>query len=78
MEAIDRGTVVERKHTIGGFAVITEYVSTGVFEHAYFLTDHLGSIDTITDQSGAVTERMSFDVVSIDARSGRETASHFP
>lgn len=51
LEAIDRGTVAERKHTIGGFAVITEYVSTGVFEHAYFLSDYLGSIDTITDQS---------------------------
>ena len=43
------------------FAVITIYVATGVTETRYMLTDHLGSVDTIMEASGAIVERMSFD-----------------
>ncbi|MCP4307523.1 MAG: hypothetical protein GY788_22145, partial [bacterium] len=60
-EAIVSSGVDERKHYIGDFAVITDYVDTGARDEAYYLTDHLGSIDLVTDASGGVIERMSFD-----------------
>ena len=60
-EAIDRAGALERKHYIGNFAVITVHVATSVTETRYMLSDHLGSVDTIMEASGAIVERMSFD-----------------
>ena len=59
-EAIDRAGALERKHYIGNFAVITVHVATSVTETRYMLSDHLGSVDTIMEASGAIVERMSF------------------
>jgi RHS repeat-associated protein len=41
-------------------ARVTQY-STGTVRTQFMHRDHLGSIDTITDESGAVVARMSFD-----------------
>ena len=50
------------KHYIGGFAVVTQTVgATSPFQTSYLHKDHLGSTDTITDESGQVIQRMSFD-----------------
>lgn len=50
---------VEDKLYIGGFAVLTKIGTTTTIN--YLLGDHLGSVDTITDALGAVTQKMSFD-----------------
>jgi len=54
---------LETKHYIGGFAVITERTSMGSTTRstAYVLDDHLGSIDVLTDETGAVIQKTSFD-----------------
>ncbi|WP_137391668.1 FG-GAP-like repeat-containing protein [Rhodoligotrophos defluvii] len=59
MERINRGGVIETKHYIGDFAVVTTSGTTT--QTSYLLRDHLGSVDVITDEAGAVLERMSFD-----------------
>jgi RHS repeat-associated protein len=55
----------ERRRSIGGFLILTDTVNeSGVLQplkYRYQLGDHLGSIDTLVDQFGAVIERMSFD-----------------
>ena len=62
-EQINRAGVIERKVYIGDFAVVTETGPTGstTLATSYFLRDHLGSIDVITDELGTVLEQMSFD-----------------
>jgi RHS repeat-associated protein len=50
---------VEDKLYIGGFAVLTKIGGTTTTN--YLLGDHLGSVDTITDATGAVALKMSFD-----------------
>jgi RHS repeat-associated protein len=53
-----------RKVTIAGVAmVIDEVVGATVTPVGtrYLLKDHLGSVDLVTDQTGAVLDRMSFD-----------------
>lgn len=54
---------LELKHYIGDFAVITERTAMGSTTRstAYVLDDHLGSIDVLTDETGAVIQKMSFD-----------------
>ena len=51
------------KTYVGGFAIVTARTSGGstTTSTAYTLTDHLGSIDTITDAAGNLTQKMSFD-----------------
>ena len=53
---------LEHKTYVGGFAIVTARTSMGTTTTttAYVLTDHLGSIDTIITQAGAV-QKMSFD-----------------
>jgi RHS repeat-associated protein len=53
-----------RKATIAGVAVVIDVVSGATLvssETRYLLKDHLGSVDVVTDASGAVLERLSFD-----------------
>jgi len=52
------------KLTVAGVAVVINTSTTpGVWtsEIQYLLTDHLGSVDVITNAAGAVVERLSFD-----------------
>lgn len=57
------GGTDERKRYIGGFLVLTETGSaqTPTRKYRYLLTDHLGSTDTLVDETGAVRQRLSFD-----------------
>ena len=60
---IASGTTVKAKTYIAGIAVVTEPVSGGggAADTMYMLRDHLGSTDVVTDATGAVTDRFSFD-----------------
>ena len=62
-EQVTKGTSVEDKHYIvaGGkvIAIYTEKTATAPTTH-YLHHDHLGSVDVITNESGAVLERTSF------------------
>ena len=63
-EKISRpGGNIERKHYIGGFAVVTEIDdgTTTTAQTDYLLRDHLGSVDIITDELGQITRQISFD-----------------
>ena len=55
--------MIERKAYIGDFAVVTEAGLAGstTVATSYLSRDHLGSIDTITDEAGTIIEQMSFD-----------------
>ncbi len=68
------GGMAERLAGAGGTVQWTNYIAAGGtlaamrVEHAlsgaftrYFHTDHLGSIATITDEAGAVVQRLSYD-----------------
>jgi uncharacterized protein RhaS with RHS repeats len=46
---------------VGSVPVGVRFVSSGTTTTRYFHTDHLGSISVITDQSGNVLERLSYD-----------------
>ena len=63
-EKVVKNTTTEKKHFInaGGqtIAIFTDR-SAGTDDTHYLHRDHLGSIDTITDQNGAVVEKLSFD-----------------
>ncbi len=64
-ERVVRGTVTEHKHYIhGGAAPVAVYTqrNTGVNDTRYLHTDHLGSVVAITDESGTVVQRLSYDV----------------
>ena len=55
---------VTRRLTIGGSIVILDTQTTpGTWQSQvqYLLTDHLGSLDIVTDGSGAIVDRASFD-----------------
>jgi len=54
--------LIEHKHSIAGIAVYTQR-STNTHDTRYLLTDHLGSTDTVTDDSGHVIPngQLSFD-----------------
>src|SRR6266581_6753112 len=63
-ERVVRGTVTEHKHYIhGGAAPVAVYTqrNTGVNDTRYLHTDHLGSVDTITDEAGNVVLKLSYD-----------------
>jgi RHS repeat-associated protein len=63
-ERVVSGTVIEHKHYIhGGAAPVAVYTqrNTGANDTRYLHTDHLGSIDTITDEAGGVVQRLSYD-----------------
>ena len=47
--------------TVGNVMVGVRFVTGGTATTRYFHTDHLGSISVITDQSGNVLERLSYD-----------------
>ena len=56
------GGTVTQKHYIGDFAVVTKVVGSPTSDTTDYLhRDHLGSVDTVTDVSGEVVQRMSFD-----------------
>ena len=42
-------------------AIQTQYVSTGASQTRYLHKDHLGSIDSMTDQNGKLVEKLYFD-----------------
>jgi RHS repeat-associated protein len=50
---------IEQKYYIGGFAVVTRTGTTDTV--SYLLGDHLGSVDTITNANGLISQKMSFD-----------------
>ena len=62
-QRVTTGTLVEHKHYIGAGRATVVYTqrSTGTNDTRYLLTDHLGSVDTITDENGAVLQRLSND-----------------
>ena len=56
--------VIEYKHNIAGDgSVVASYTrrSNAIYDTRYFTTDHLGSIDTISNESGTVLTRLSYD-----------------
>ena len=58
------GSVTRRLYVAGAAIVIDTETAPGVTtpaETRYLLKDHLGSLDVVTDSSGAVLERLSFD-----------------
>jgi RHS repeat-associated protein len=63
-EVVEKGTSVEKKHFIrAGSQTIAIYTdrSSGADSTHYLHRDHLGSIETITNASGAIVEKLSFD-----------------
>src|SRR5207244_3240717 len=62
-QRVTTGTLVEHKHFIGAGRTQVVYTqrSTGTNDTRYLHTDHLGSVDTITNESGAVVQRLSND-----------------
>lgn len=61
VEFIERsGQPTETKRYIGNDLVLTRR-GTAPVERRYLFSDHLGSVDTITDENGNVVERLSFD-----------------
>jgi RHS repeat-associated protein len=54
---------LEKKHYIGDFAIVTDKTVSGstTTTTAYLSTDHLGSVDVISDSAGALSQKMSFD-----------------
>ncbi len=61
-EVVESGTTVTHKTYIGGAAVVIEVTSTPASSQTiYLLHDHLGSTGVITDASGNVETRYSFD-----------------
>ncbi|MEW5788554.1 MAG: RHS repeat-associated core domain-containing protein [Pseudomonadota bacterium] len=59
-----KGSLTEYKHSLmAGGKLIGEYVSRsdGTNSTRYFHTDHLGSIEVVTDEAGAVIARYAFD-----------------
>jgi RHS repeat-associated protein len=64
LEKVVSAGVTHYKHRIDaptGLVAIYDRPTSGPEETFYFTKDHLGSIDTITDQSGAVEARLSYD-----------------
>jgi RHS repeat-associated protein len=54
---------IDEKSYLGDFAIVTENTKLGVstLSTHYLGKDHIGSTDTITDASGALVQKMSFD-----------------
>src|SRR5581483_9789244 len=63
-EKITTGSLLEHKHYLyGGKSLVAIYTerNNGTSETRYVHTDHLDSVSVITDDNGAVVERLSFD-----------------
>ncbi len=61
-EVVMAGGATRHKITVAGVAMVIETTApTPASETRYLLKDHLGSTDVVTDASGTVLERMSFD-----------------
>lgn len=63
-EQVTSGTVVTQKHYLyAGSNLIGIYsqLSNGASNTRYLHTDHLGSVDTITDEAGTLVQRLSYD-----------------
>ena len=63
-EKVTNGTLVSHKHYIyAGNRPIAIYTqrSTGVNDTRYLHADHLGSITVVTNETGSVVERLSYD-----------------
>ncbi len=62
-EHIVTGSNISHKYYVGNYAVVTKQgdVSPGLFVANYTHRDHLGSVDTISDENASVMERQSFD-----------------
>ncbi|MEM6819936.1 MAG: FG-GAP-like repeat-containing protein [Pseudomonadota bacterium] len=70
IEDSSSGQVIRRKHYVGDFMVMTRKTGAETGDDYRFLhTDHLGSVDLISDVNGFVTERKGYDVFG-DARVG--------
>ncbi len=66
-EAVTTAGVTEYRHSImasGGVVAIHTITSAGA-TNAYIHSDHLGSSDTITDDTGAVVQQASFDAFGL-------------
>jgi RHS repeat-associated protein len=63
MEEIVSASSTERRYYIGDFAVVSRTTTTSgtTVKTSYLHRDHLGSLDLVTDQSGVLVERLSFD-----------------
>ena len=63
-EKVETSSTTEEKHFIRAgsqtIAIFTDR-SSGTDATEYLHRDHLGSIDTITDENGAIVEKLSFD-----------------
>jgi len=63
-ERVVTGTLIEHKHYLSaGGAPVAVYTqrNSGASDTRYLHTDHLGSVDTITDEAGNVAQRFSYD-----------------
>jgi RHS repeat-associated protein len=58
-ERLTQGTIVTHKHYVAGAAIVSQTGATTSVR--YLHADHLGSTSVITDESGNVVERLSFD-----------------
>jgi RHS repeat-associated protein len=63
-ERVTTGTLVEHKHYVyGGKSLVAVYTerNNSINDTKYFHTDHLDSVQVITDENANVVERLSFD-----------------
>ena len=64
-ESIDPQGALERRHFVRGgdrtIAVVSDQGEGTALKTRYLHRDHLGSIDTITDETGSVVEELSYD-----------------
>ena len=71
-EQVEENDITTYKHHIrAGAKVIAIHDRKSDYHHTthYLHRDHLGSVDTITDESGAVVARMSFDAFGLRRQS---------
>jgi RHS repeat-associated protein len=62
-QRVTSGGLIEHKHFVSAGRTLVVYTqrSTNVNDTRYLHTDHLGSVDTITDENGTVVQRLSTD-----------------
>lgn len=59
-----RGSAIEQKHYIStpeGVVAIETWWNSGAVQRDYLHMDHLGSIDTISNDAGQITQKLSYD-----------------
>ena len=67
-EVVSTGSTVQYRHSItanGGVVAIHTIDQSGDVTTDYVHSDHLGSVDAITDSTSAVTQQMSFDAFGL-------------